>query len=66
MNATYDWEKGAWNALPLGVKRVKFGRLPVQISGACEYNFADDDVAPRWTINCTLKFLFPHYSRRIA
>jgi hypothetical protein len=62
MNITYDWEQDAWTALPLGVKLarlVKFGRLPVQISGAYEYNFADDYVAPQWTVNVTVKVLFP-------
>lgn len=62
MNITYDWEKDDWTALPLGVKvakLVKFGQLPVQFSGAYEYNFQDDYVAPEWTINFTLKFLFP-------
>jgi hypothetical protein len=33
--------------------------MPVQFSGAYEYNFADDEVAPEWTINFTVKFLFP-------
>jgi hypothetical protein len=62
MNITYDWKKDAWTALPLGVKLaklVKFGKLPVQFAGAYEYNFADDYVAPKWTINFTAKFLFP-------
>jgi hypothetical protein len=62
MNVTYDWEKNRWTALPLGLKLanlVKFGALPVQFSGAYEYNFADDEVAPEWTVNLTVKFLFP-------
>jgi hypothetical protein len=62
MNVTYDWKKSDWTALPLGVKLaklVKFGKLPVQFSGAYEYNFADDYVAPKWTVNFTVKFLFP-------
>ena len=62
MNVTYDWKKSDWTALPLGVKLaklVKFGKLPVQFSGAYEYNFADDYVAPQWTVNFTVKFLFP-------
>ena len=68
MNVTYDWEKDAWTALPLGVKLarlVKFGKLPVQFAGGYEYNFADDYVAPKWTLNFTVKFLFP-VSRRSA
>ena len=40
-------------------KLVKFGQLPVQFSGAYEYNFANDYVAPEWTVNFTVKFLFP-------
>jgi len=66
MNVTYDWERGSWTALPLGVKLarlVKFGKLPVQFAGGYEYNFADDFVAPEWTLNFTVKFLFP-VSRR--
>ena len=62
MNATYDWEKKVWTALPLGVKLaklMKFGGLPVQFIGSYEYNFAEDYVAPKWTVNFTLKFLFP-------
>jgi hypothetical protein len=62
MNFTYDYEKEEWVALPLGVKLaklVKFGGLPVQFSGAYEYNFDDDDVEPEWTFNFTAKFLFP-------
>jgi hypothetical protein len=42
---------------------VKFGKLPVQFAGGYEYNFADDHVAPEWTLNFTVKFLFP-VSRR--
>jgi hypothetical protein len=66
MNVTYDWQRDAWTILPLGVKLarlVKFGKLPVQFAGGYEYNFADDYVAPEWTVNFTVKFLFP-VSRR--
>jgi len=62
MNATYDWEKGAWTNLPLGAKLSKlhkFGAQPVQFSGSYEYNFADDYVTPEWIVNFTVKFLFP-------
>jgi hypothetical protein len=62
MNVTYDWDKSTWTALPLGVKLaklVKFGKLPVQFAGGYEYNFADDYVAPKWTVNFTVKVLFP-------
>ena len=62
MNVTYDWDQDAWTVLPLGVKLarlVKFGKLPVQFAGAYEYHFADDYVAPKWTVNFTVKFLFP-------
>ena len=50
MNITYDWVKSNWTVLPLGVKvakLVKFGKLPVQFSGAYEYNFQDDFAAPQ-------------------
>jgi len=62
MNITYDWDKADWIALPLGVKLAKltkFSTLPVQFSGAFEYNFADDYVVPEWTISFTVKLLFP-------
>jgi len=62
MNVTYDWDKGGWTNLPLGLKVSKlhrFGSQPVQFSGSYEYNFADDRVAPEWAVNFTVKFLFP-------
>jgi hypothetical protein len=62
MNVTYDWDRDDWTALPLGVKvarLVKFGKVPVQFAGGYEYNFADDYPAPRWTVNFTVKLLFP-------
>jgi hypothetical protein len=31
----------------------------MQFSGRYEYDFAADDVAPEWTVNFTVKFLFP-------
>ena len=63
MNLTYDWEKSAWTALPLGLKLNKMvklgGKLPVQFSGGYEYNFANNYVGPEWMVNLTVKFLFP-------
>ena len=62
MNITYDWEQNDWTALPLGMKLaklMKFDTLPVQLSTAYEHNFADDYTAPEWTVNLTVKFLFP-------
>lgn len=62
MNFTYDWSENAWTVLPLGAKLAKllsFGGQKVQISGAYEYNFADDHVGPEWKVNFTAKFLFP-------
>lgn len=62
MNITYDWGKSDWTALPLGIKLaklVKFGTMPVQFSGAYEYNFANDYPAPKWAVTLTMKFLFP-------
>lgn len=62
MNITYDWGKSTWPSLTLGMKvnkLVNFGKLPVMFSGAYEYNFQDDCVALEWTVNFTLKFLFP-------
>ena len=40
-------------------KMEKFDQLPVQFSGAHEYNFKDNYVAPEWSANFTEKFLFP-------
>jgi len=62
MTLVYDWDRHDWTALPLGVKLaklVKFDQLPVQFVGSYEHNFADDYVAPEWTFNFTVKFLFP-------
>lgn len=62
MNITYDWNKGAWVNLPLGIKVSKlhkFDKLPVQFSGSYEYNFATAAVAPAWSVNLTVKLLFP-------
>jgi len=62
MNVTYDWEKDAWVNLPLGImvsKLHRFGARPVPFSGSYEYNFADDYVAAEWSVNFTVKFLFP-------
>lgn len=62
MNFTYDWESDAWTNLPLGgkvSKLAKIGKVPAQFSTSFEYNFADDRVAPEWTINFSLKLLFP-------
>ncbi|MCK5517298.1 MAG: hypothetical protein KAI39_10520 [Desulfobulbaceae bacterium] len=62
MTVTYDWEKSTWTNLPLGLKvskLVKISSLPVMFSGSYEYNFQDDYVSPEWTVNFTLKFLFP-------
>lgn len=62
MNLVYDWEHSNWSNLPLGIKLaklVRFGKQPVQFAGSYEYNYADDVVAPKWTVNLTAKFLFP-------
>jgi len=62
MNFTYDWEDSEWVNLPLGIKLSKlhkFGKQPGQFSGSYAYNFADDLVAPEWTVNFTVKLLFP-------
>jgi len=61
MNITYDWEKSAWTSLPLGIKvskMIKFGSRPMTFSATSEYNFQDDYVAPKWTVNFAIKYLF--------
>ena len=62
MNVTYDWESSRWANLPLGgkvSKLVKVSGIPTQFSGSYEYNLADDQVAPKWTMNLTVKVLIP-------
>jgi hypothetical protein len=62
MNLTYDWNENAWIALPLGAKlskMVKLGSIPTQLSGSYEYNFQDDYIAPEWSVNFSVKLLFP-------
>ena len=59
---TLDWETNDWTNLPLGIKLsklVKFDTLPVLFSSYYEYNFQDDFIAPEWTVNFTVKLLFP-------
>jgi hypothetical protein len=38
---------------------VKFGKLLLQFADGYRYNFADDYVAPQWTVNFAVKVLFP-------
>ena len=62
MNITYDWKSSRWSNLPLGAKvakLVKIGGIPTQLSGSYEYNFADDEVAPKWTLSFSFKVLLP-------
>ncbi|BBO90726.1 hypothetical protein [Desulfosarcina ovata] len=62
MNLTYDWEKNDWTSLPLGLKvgkLVKISGHPVTFTFTGEYDFQDDYVGPEWTVNLTVKFLFP-------
>ena len=45
-------------------KMVKLrGKLPLQFSGGYEYNFVNNYVGPEWTVNFTVKFLFPLSSK---
>lgn len=62
MTMTYDWERRSWTALPLGIKLAKLtkvGGQSVQFAGSYEYNFADEFIAPEWSVNFTIKLLFP-------
>jgi len=48
--------------LPLELKvskLLKLGSQPVQLSGSYECTFQDSYVAPQWSVNFTLKLLFP-------
>jgi len=49
----YDFNTKRWSTLPLGVrlgKLVSFGKHPVRFYADVEYNFADNVVAPAWTL----------------
>jgi hypothetical protein len=53
MSFNYDFEGGRWSSLPLGLrvsKLVDFGSRPMRTYIDVEYNFADDAIAPEWTV----------------
>ncbi|MDW4551284.1 hypothetical protein R5H32_18155 [Defluviimonas sp. D31] len=62
MTITYDWDRNEFISLPLGVavkKLHRFDKTPVQFSLSYEHNFYDKSVAPKDTLNFTVKLLVP-------
>jgi hypothetical protein len=62
MNFVYDWDKGEFTSIPLGIKLaklVRFGKTPVQFQVNYEHNFYDNGIAPADTIGMTVKLLLP-------
>jgi hypothetical protein len=62
MNFTYDWQKGAWTSIPIGVQLAKLihvGREPINLVGQAEYNLSDHNNGPAWTVRFTMSFLAP-------
>ena len=60
MTVAYDWENSEFSALPLGFKVSnlrKIGHIPVQFTGSYEYNFADDNITPEWSMSFAAKFI---------
>lgn len=59
---SYDWNEGRWLNLPVGFqigKVFKIGKQPMRFAINPQYNLADDDFLPKWSINFTLTALFP-------
>jgi hypothetical protein len=62
MSFAYDLEKGKWTNLPFGLsleKLVHLGSRPARAFIHLEYNFQDDDLAPKWTLRLNIAPLFP-------
>ena len=62
MNFIYDWDRGEFTSIPLGLKLaklVRFGGTPVQFQVNYEHNFQDDGIAPEDTVGVTIKLLLP-------
>jgi hypothetical protein len=62
MTFTYDWNASDWTNLPLGIsvsKVFRVGKVPLQLNGQFEHNFAKNRGAPNNTARLTLKILFP-------
>lgn len=58
----YDWEKDDWTSLPFGLsvaQVMKIGCQATKFTLGADYNFADEYVAPDWTIRFGVQFLFP-------
>lgn len=62
MSYVYDFERGKWTNLPLGLsleKLIRIGSRPVRTFVQLEYNFQDRDIAPQWTLRFNFAPLFP-------
>jgi len=59
--STYDWANEQWT-VPINLfasQVVKFGNLPVQLSGGPRYYAASPDGGPEWGARFVMTFLFP-------
>jgi len=59
--STYDWANEQWT-VPINLfasQVVKFGKLPVQLSGGPRYYAASPDGGPEWGARFVMTFLFP-------
>lgn len=59
---TYDWERGRWLSLPVGLQLGKVTKLagqPVRFAINPQYNLKDDDGLERWSVSLTFALLVP-------
>lgn len=59
---SYDWQDGRWLNLPIGFqigKVARIGSQPMRFAVNPQYNLADDDFFPEWSVTFTITALFP-------
>jgi hypothetical protein len=62
MNFVYDWWRGHFLDLPVGLKVVKvyhLGGLPFSLNAQAEYDLASPVPGPAWTLRLGVSLLFP-------